>query len=185
MRVSEFIECWSNHNMRTNGRNNLDKTDIVWNDLYSRLEQGEKIARLHLVKKDTLLFRVHEGMEEPPEWEEFEGRNKAKERYDELYRIWEKGAKVNFNNHWLSFTDDINTIASTYFGGKGLRGHVIVMSSNKAINISDAVKVNLADEKEIVAPLKEENLIELLPFKEFIKKYGNGTSDYERYHIRR
>ncbi|MFK4787502.1 hypothetical protein ACI1S4_06520 [Lactococcus petauri] len=184
MKVSEFINWWSNHNMRTDGRNNLDETDILWNELYSRLEKGEKIARLKIVKKSTLLFRVHQGMEEPPEWEEFEGRNRAKERYDELYSIWEKGSKVNFNNHWLSFTDDINSIGSTYFTGKGLRGHVIVMSSNKAINISDSVTANLTDEKEIVAPLKEENLIELLPFKEFIKKYGKGTSDYERFHIK-
>jgi hypothetical protein len=170
--------------MRTDGRDDLDETDSLWNDLYSSLEKGEKIDGLKIVKKSTLLFRVHRGMEEPPEREEFEGRDSSKERYNELYSIWEKGSKVTFNNHWLSFTNDVNTIGSTYFGGKGLRGYVIVMSSDKAIDISNAVTTNLTAEKEIVAPLKEENLVELLPFKEFMKKYGKGTSDYERFHVR-
>ncbi|WP_434182135.1 hypothetical protein [Bacillus thuringiensis] len=69
-------------------------------------------------------------------------------------------------------------MGSTYFGEKGLRGFVIVVSSEKAVDISSRI-VNCFDEKEVVAPMNKETVNEILSFKDFMKKYGTGNSDYE------
>lgn len=107
------------------------------------------------------------------------GEKKAKEHYEEACKLWEKGKIADFNNHWVSFTSSVDTIGSNLFSSKQLRGNVIIISSDKAIDISKAVPENLSHEHEVVAPLSKQNVVEILPFKQFIRKYGKGTSYYE------
>ena len=182
--LGEFLNNWLNHTMKTGGRNHLEMSDIYWEEIYKILLNGENLGNIKLVDKDTQLFRVHRGLEEKPSFEkileEVEDPEEAREYYESSHEFWRKGKEINFNNNWLSFTKSVDTIGSSYFGGKQLRGDVIVLSSDRAIDISEEVYENLSFEKEVVAPLSELNLIEVIPFKDFIEKYGKGTSDYEK-----
>lgn len=183
--LSKFLIGWTEHYFGTCGRSELNSSDAKWELLYKKLNDSDNIEDSNLsLLKETLLYRVHRGLDEEPNYEKLlkeSGKDiaKAKERYEKSYEIWKEGKNIRFDDHWVSFTSSVDTIGSHQFGGKLLRGDVIVITSDKAIDISNAVSARFSAEHEVVAPLSEKNVVEVLPFKKFIAKYGQGTSDYE------
>jgi hypothetical protein len=87
---------------------------------------------------------------------------------------------VRFDNHWVSFTKNPDVIGRNYFGSKGLRGKVIILRSLAAVDITNTHPPQTTSDEEIVAPLSKNNLVEVLLFEKFIKKYGTGNSEYEQ-----
>ncbi|WP_176546573.1 hypothetical protein [Bacillus thuringiensis] len=52
--------------------------------------------------------------------------------------------------------------------------------SDNAVDIDSKITNALSDEKEVVAPMSEEIVKEILSFEEFIEKHGTGNLDYEK-----
>lgn len=172
----DFFNGWINHSMGLNGRDNLDKSDSIWNNEY-------KIMKNSFIEKGTLLYRVHAGGYSEPIFEHYEDYgSRQSEKFNEDYKNWKDNQsvdKIRWDNHWVSFTKSIDVIGSAYFGDKLLRGFVIVIESDKAIDISWQ-KTNGFNECEVVAPMNKNTCLEILQFEDFIKKYGTGNSYYEK-----
>ncbi|TLQ51917.1 hypothetical protein FEZ34_01680 [Lacticaseibacillus casei] len=161
--------------METNGRDNLQESDKAWERHFSELME-------RYVKPGTLLFRVHAGGKNRPSVKDFADRSNSTEVFDKAYKCWlrENDEKqISFNNHWVSFTSDVDVVGSSYFESKGLRRFVIVIKARKTLNISQNFEQGF-DEKKVVAPMEKLTLVEILPFKDFMNKYGTAKSDYER-----
>lgn len=169
---------WTNHHMDIRGRKNLVSSDEMWRKKFIDLQNNK--GDLEIVKPNTLLFRVHIGGNDEPDYDD-RGENQNEEyAYD--YNDWldeNNVERIRFDNHWVSFTKSVDVIGSNYFGENGRRGFVIVISSDKAIDIS-SLRTRGFDEQEVVAPMDRKTVREILNFKDFIKKYGTGNSDYEK-----
>ncbi|PGA92560.1 hypothetical protein [Bacillus toyonensis] len=175
------ISKWANHGMSIRGRDKLVTSDEMWDKTFIDLQNNKDDLEIQslIVKPDTLLYRVHIGGNDKPDYDDYDDRGEDQNKvYEYKYKEWldENNVEaIRFDNHWVSFTKDVDVIGSDYFGEKGRRGFVIVISSNKAINIS-SFRTKVFDEKEVVAPMNKETLKEILPFKDFMKKYGSGKS---------
>lgn len=101
--------------------------------------------------------------------------------FEEAHKNWRADNNIkaiDFNNHWSSFTKSTDVIGSAYFAEKRLRGFVIVVLSDKAVDISSRVaKKGVFDEQEVVAPMDEKTVIDKLPFEDFMKKYGKKETE--------
>ncbi|EJS45102.1 hypothetical protein IC9_05531 [Bacillus toyonensis] len=175
------ISNWANHDMSIRGRDELVISDEMWDKTFIDLQNNKDDLEIQplIVKPNTLLYRVHNGGNDKPDYDDYNDRGKNQDvdfAYD--YNDWldeNNVERIRFDNHWVSFTKCADVIGSDYFGGEGRRGFVIVISSNKAINISTFI-TKAIDEQEVVAPMSKETLKEILPFKDFMKKYGSGKS---------
>jgi len=78
-----------------------------------------------------------------------------------------KPRKVRYGD-WQSFTTSPSVLKSDYYGGKGLHmGVVIVARTKKSLHIySDRF-----NEHEVVSRLMENDVVEILPYKDFEKNY--------------
>lgn len=173
-----FIDKWHNYPMNDEGRKNLDKSDIEWEKAFENISNNPNKFS-DCVNKSKLLFRVHKGGYPEPKINPYD----PIEYIEQLHRYWEKSKNINeivFDNHWVSFTKNVNVIGSNYFEGKKLRGYVIVIKPKKSIDISSFFSNYGFQEDEVVAPLDKNTLVEILPFKYFMDKYGTGFSDYEK-----
>ncbi|EGP5070784.1 hypothetical protein E3427_002689 [Enterococcus faecium] len=167
---------WANHPMNSRGRDNLKETDKFWEEVYSK----NKNLRF---PEGKLLYRVHTGGYKKPVIDDYDDRGDSKQRcFDDNYQFWlscQNIQCIRFDNHWVSFTKEIDVIGSNYFYGKVLRGFVIVIRSTKSVDISSYIKKSI-DEHEVVAPMDSNSKVEILPLYKFFLKYGKGTSDYEK-----
>lgn len=172
----EFINNWINHPMESNGRDNLEESDKIWDTEFDIINNG-------YVPKGTLLYRVHTGGDLEPKKEDYDDRGEQQnEIFDIEHRLWEEQNnmnKIKWDNHWVSFTKNPDIIGSNYFLLKSLRGFVIVIKSMKAIDISKYKKMGF-DEHEVVAPMDKNTCIDILKFDDYKKKYGTGNSDHEK-----
>ncbi|MGU3463083.1 hypothetical protein [Bacillus sp. D48C] len=179
------ISKWAEHDMSIRGRNKLVTTDEMWDKTFIDMQNHKNDLEIQslIVKPNTLLYRVHIGGNDKPDYDDYDDRGEDQKKvYEHKYKEWlnENNVEaIRFDNHWVSFTKDVDVIASNYFGEKKRRGFVIVIASNKAIDIS-SFRTKGFDEQEVVAPMKKETEIETLSFHDFIKKYGTGNSDYEK-----
>lgn len=167
---------WANHSMESKGRKNLDESDKIWEQVYNE----QKSLRL---PEGELLYRVHTGGDSRPEINDYEDMGDSKQIiFNDDFQFWldcQDIKCIKFDNHWVSFTKEIDVIGSHYFSGKGLRGFVIVIRPTRCVDISSFIEKAI-DEHEVVAPMDRNSLVEILPFEQFIYKYGKGTSDYEK-----
>lgn len=179
------ISKWANHSMSIRGRDTLVASDKFWDKTFIDLQNNKEALEIQslIVKPNTLLYRVHIGGNNKPDYDDYDDRGEDQNKiFEYKYKEWldENNVEaIRFDNHWVSFTKDVDVIGSDYFGEKGRRGFVTVISSNKAINIS-SFRTKGFDEQEVVAPMNKETEIETLSFHDFIKKYGTGNSDYEK-----
>ncbi|HDR8112428.1 TPA: hypothetical protein QCY85_005460 [Bacillus cereus] len=175
------ITKWANHSMSIRERDTLVASDKFWDKTFIDLKNHKEALEIQslIVKPNTLLYRVHIGGNNKPDYDDYDDRGEDQNKvYEYKYKEWLDENNVDairFDNHWVSFTKDVDVIGSDYFGEKGRRGFVIVISSDKAIDIS-SFRIKGFDEKEVVAPMSKETLKEILPFKDFMKKYGSGKS---------
>lgn len=173
-----IINNWVNHSMGTMGRTNLINTDQFWNDAYKSLISVKDEEYDEFCFTSGLLYRVHTGGNSEPVFEDYLDYGEEADRvFKREYDFWIKQNDVNaieWHNHWVSFTDSVDVINSAYFSGKGLRGFVIVIQPKKAINVYPFKPMGF-DEREVVAPMDKNTLIEVLPFVDFIDKYKEKT----------
>lgn len=179
--MKDFVELWIMHKIGGDRRKHMDESDQNWETLHHELKQHDPE---HLLADHTRLFRVHTTHQEKPQREDYDDQKTFEQAYQD-YQTHEQDQQedIDFDQHWVSFTDSLDVIGSDTFAKKRLRGLVIVMRPHKAIKVYPQVKDVEGDfdqEKEVVAPLIKDNVIEILPFAQFIKKYGQGTSDYEK-----
>lgn len=168
--LSKFLYDWHNHSAESSGRKDLEKSDAVWERVHNNLLANKDEFKECYIEKGTLLYRVHRKPYEEPCREEFPN-DENYELEKEYVKDLNRRLTVEFDNHWVSFTKSIDVITSPYFESKGLRGDVIVIKANKAIDISSFFKGLGFDEEEVVAPLDEKTLVEVLPYEEFVRKY--------------
>ncbi|MCS8573798.1 hypothetical protein [Pediococcus pentosaceus] len=168
--MDKFLHNWHNHSMSSSGRENLEKSDVFWTNVYNTLLANKAEFKECYIEKGTLLYRVHRKLYEEPCREDFLSDENC-EPEAECVKDLNRRLTVEFDNHWVSFTKSIDVITSAYFESKGLRGDVIIIEADKAIDISSYFKGIGFDEKEVVAPLDKKTLVEVLPYKEFVKKY--------------
>ncbi|MEC5304179.1 hypothetical protein [Bacillus thuringiensis] len=177
----DVISKWTNHHMSIRGRKDLVSSDEMWRKKFINLQNNK--GDLEIVKPNTLLFRVHIGGNDEPDYDDYDDRGENQnEEYAHSYNDWldeNNVERIRFDNHWVSFTKSVDVIGSNYFGENERRGFVIVISSDKAIDIS-SLRTRGFDEQEVVAPMDRKTLREILTFKDFIKEYGTGNSDYEK-----
>ncbi len=172
----DFIKDWHNSSFDISGRDDLEETDNIWEKVYEAVIKEKEKCRSNYVAKGTLLYRVHREHEniKMPLREDFSD--------DEAYKSEKKYVEhlnsrpnIEFDNHWVSFTKGVDVIKSPYFESKGLRGEVIVIKADKAIDIAEEIQNcfenGVYDEKEVVAPLDKATLVEVLDYPDFIKKY--------------
>ncbi|PGE93308.1 hypothetical protein COM62_27525 [Bacillus pseudomycoides] len=170
------ISKWANHDMSIRGRDNLDASDEMWCKKFIDLRNNKDDLEVQslIVKPNTLLFRVHIGGNDEPDYDDYDDRGEDQNKvYEYKYKEWldENNVEaIRFDNHWVSFTKSVDVIGSNYFGQNGRRGFVIVISSDKAIDIS-SLRTQGFDEQEVVAPMNKETVKEILSFKDFMKKY--------------
>jgi hypothetical protein len=146
MAINEFlalIMLWREHPIGRKRRKNLRETDFYWEQLYHLTQDNIYGWSSAYVEQGTTLYRVHQ---------------------NDL-------AEIEFDNHWVSFTNDPTVIVSSYFKQKGLVGNVIVLSSVKAVDISDVF--SKYDEHEVVAPLSRNDVVEVISYGAFKRKYIN------------
>ncbi|MFD3219294.1 hypothetical protein ACTFQO_03745 [Bacillus cereus group sp. MYBK29-1] len=183
MDIEKIIIDWHNRSIGVKGEDSLSYFDEKWLEIINKIKSSSNDELQDLiVEPKTLLFRVHTGGKEEPQLSDYDDQTNHHEVYAEKYKNWLVDNDIEaiyFNNRWSSFTKSADVIGSTYFGEKGLRGFVIVVSSEKAVDISSRI-VNYFDEKEVVAPMNKDTVKEILSFKDFMKKYGTGNSDYEK-----
>lgn len=167
-----FLYDWFNHPMRTSGRQNLDRTDKTWNDIYEKIIDSE--FEEELLFQGNLLFRALTGGKIEPKLSDYDDFGAEQEElFQRNHDFWVKQNDINaieFDNHWVSFTDSVDVINSDYFADKKLNGFVVVTKPKKAIN-AHLWRKNGFDEREVVAPMDESTVVEILPFDDFIKKY--------------
>ncbi|MBY7131135.1 MULTISPECIES: hypothetical protein [Bacillus] len=179
--LAREVSKWANHHMEIRGRNKLVISDELWDKTFIDLQNNKDDLKIQplIVKPNTSLYRVHIGGNDEPDYDDYNDRGKNQNKdYAYDYNEWldENNAdRIRFNNHWVSFTKCVGVIGSNYFAQWGRRGFVIVISSGKAIDIS-SFRPKAFDEKEVVAPMNEETVKEILPFKDFMKKYGTATT---------
>lgn len=172
----EFLYDWHNHSAESSGRKNLEKSDVLWGNIYNNLLDNKDEFRGYYVEKGTLLYRVHR------EYKNNETSLRKGYLDDDTYEsekeyveYLNRRPNIEFDNHWVSFTKSVDVIKSPYFGSKGLRGEVIVITADKAIDIAEEIQNcfenGVYDEKEVVAPLDKATLVEVLDYPDFIKKY--------------
>ncbi|WP_233041921.1 hypothetical protein [Enterococcus faecalis] len=175
----EMLYGWVEHPMGLNGRENLGESDKYWEDFYNFRPE-------YRYSKNDLLYRVHSGGYDEPVLDDYSDRGDFQHIiFRKDHDLWEAHndvSSIKFDNHWVSFTKDVDVIGSDYFSTKNLRGFVIVMKAGKAMDISTFRK-NGFNEQEVVAPMTRDTLIEVLDFDSFMNKYGKGTSYYERYEM--
>lgn len=172
-----MIYDWVTHPAGKGRRSNLEETDIFFNDMYEDLLQSKEFHSL--VDPGELIFRVHHRILEEPLFEDYDDQINCHQLYELAHKEWREqydSEKIDFDNHWISFTDSIESIKSNSFKEKGLRGLVIVMRPKKGIKIYKAMKElgiqgNIPNEREVVAPLDKENVVEILKYEDFLKKY--------------
>lgn len=181
----DLISKWVNHDMSIRGRDNLASSDKMWSTAFINLQNKKDDLEFqpYIVKPNTLLYRVHIGGNDEPDYDLYDDRGEYQNvEFAYKYNEWldENNVKaIRFHNHWVSFTKCVDVIGSNYFGEKGRRGFVIVISSDKAVDISSESPVK-AEEQEVVAPMDKKTVVEILPFKDFMEKYGTGNSEYEK-----
>lgn len=169
--MSDFISDWINVSIGGHGREDLNSSDKFWLNAYKVLldEKNDEF-----IFSGDLLYRVHNSGGPKPNYNDYSDYGSYQdEYYNKASNFWKKCNDVDlieFDNHWVSFTDSIDVINSGYFATKGLRGFVIIIKPKKSINIHP-LKTWGFDEREVVAPMDKTTLVEILPFNEFIKKY--------------
>ena len=167
-----MIDDWVTHPAGKDRRSNLEETDIFFNDMYEDLLQSKEFNSL--VDPGELIFRVHHRFSEEPLFEDYDDQINCHQLYEIDHEKWRDQydpEKIDFDNHWSSFTDSIESIKSSYFQEKGLRGLVIVMRVEKAIKLKNYISAHLVEENEVVAPLDKENVVEILRYENFLDKY--------------
>lgn len=174
--MSGFISEWINVPAGGYGRENLNLSDREWKNIYDKLLEEKNDEFLF---SGDLLYRVHNSGGTKPNYNDYDDYgSRQDEYYDKAYNFWVKCNDINaieFDNHWVSFTDSVDVINSGYFSTKGLRGFVIVVRPKKAINIHPLKEWGF-NEHEVVAPMDKSTLVEVLPFEKFIQKYKAKTS---------
>ena len=165
----DFLNKWRNKPMTDEPRENLQESDLKWEYIYNsfpdlRLPTG------------VPLFRVHHGGGPEPVRADYEGfGEKSESLFEESHIKWEKEqdpSTIRFDRHWVSFTKDPMALLSTYFGEKGLRGFVVVISAEKNVDIADIPAWgSINAEQEVVAPMSISQKKEILTFRDFKRKY--------------
>ena len=160
-----FISEWKNHQAGSIRRTNLDSSDERFENAFLKIKPDNEAY----VKPGTLLYRVHHKLLPKPSRKDFSGENEYQYELNYVNRINGTG-KIDFDNHWVSFTKNPKVIVGNYFKSKGLTGDVIVIKSEKAVDISEMSSLGY-DEEEVVAPLDKRNVLEVLTLEEFEEKY--------------
>lgn len=171
--MEEFVELWIMHTIGGNRRKHLEESDQNWEKFHQQLLQQHDPKQL--LADQQVLFRVHTTLKKEPQKEDYEEERAFKKDYQKfLAHQKDEKSTIDFDQHWVSFTDDPSVIASTRFEKKRLRGLVMVAKPKQAIKVYPQVKHikgAFYEEKEVVAPLKKDTILEILSFQEFIKKY--------------
>lgn len=170
--MEEFVEEWIMHKIGGEARTDLADSDKKWEQFHHTL-QGHDPKQL--LADHQLLFRIHTTNQKEPQREDYDDLEQFKLDYQnyQAHRP-DTRSEIEFDNHWVSFTDSFDVITSTEFAKKRMRGLVIVAKPDKAIKVYPQitnVKGDFDDEKEVVAPLNEQNTIEVLNYHAFISKY--------------
>jgi len=161
----DFINQWKNHPAGTTRRTNLESSDKVFENVFLNINSSDR----EYVKPGTLLYRVHHGLLPKPPRKSFSSIADYQRELDYVNKINGTG-NIDFDNHWVSFTKNPKIIVDSYFKIKGLTGDVIIIKAEKAIDISEYNKLAY-NEQEVVAPLDERNILEILTSKKFEEKY--------------
>lgn len=161
----DFIDYWKNHPAGSTRRKNLELSDDIFENAFLKVKPDDA----EYVKPRTLLYRVHHKLLSMPNRNDFRSKDEYQYAIDYVKRMNGDG-KINFDNHWVSFTKNPKVITDSYFKNKGLTGDVIIIKSEKAIDISEYNKLPY-NEEEVVAPLNERNVLEILTSKKFKEKY--------------
>ena len=164
-----FLNEWRNKSMNDTPRNNLKESDRKWEYLY------DTFPCLRLPRGETI-FRVHHGGCDEPVLTDYEGcGDNQQELFNSALDKWKRErdrSAIRFDRHWVSFTKNPMLFSSNYFQSKDMGGFVIVASAKKAVDISEVKGWGFIEiEQEVVAPLDESSLIEVLPFNNFERKY--------------
>jgi len=100
--------------------------------------------------------------------------------HGKIYRIHIHGSKnkLEYDNHFVSWTADPITLISGYYATKGARqGYVIIAETpvdyRFAIDLRKYTKQfcnpTVASEQEVVAPMSRDNVMKIMKFREFEK----------------
>lgn len=167
--ILRFVSEWRNKPMSNSPRKDLEDSDRMWERIFR--EQIELRAI-----QDTLIFRVNHGGGSEPILSDYADRGEEqKEIFNQAHRLWTDQSdpnKLRFDNHWVSFTKNPEIIRSAYFASKGMRGLVVIAKVKEAIDISEIPAIGFqSEEEEVVAPLELSQVIEILPFVDFERKY--------------
>ncbi len=170
--MEEFVESWIMHKIGGEARTDLADSDQKWEQLHCKLQEHDP---KQLLADHQLLFRIHTTNQKEPQREDYDDAAQFKADYQDYQTHRpDTRSEIEFNDHWVSFTDSFDVITSKEFAKKRMRGLVIVAKPDKAIKVYPQitnVKGDFADEKEVVAPLSEQNTIEVLNYHAFISKY--------------
>ncbi|WEV41652.1 hypothetical protein OZX57_06580 [Bifidobacterium sp. ESL0682] len=167
--IADFIHDWRTKTMSAVPRDGLSFSDLMWTRIYRQCPSLRAVEGM-------LIFRVHHGGGDEPTLSEYDdfGDNQQ-EAFREDHRRWVRQSdlrSIRFDGHWVSFTKTPKALCSPYFASKGLRGFVIVQKVKKAVDISDIEAWGAVNEEnEVVAPLEESQVVEILSFSEFENKY--------------
>lgn len=176
-----YIEKWRNKSAGGSARDNQLESDVFWNNLYNKVLNNEDWKEFFGISSLQLIYRVHVGMSEPDKKEyEESGEMELYPRDMLAFEEYSK-KKIDYNNHWASFTKNVDVVGSSYFGSKQMRGTVVVMKPEKYIDISRIANQMGFAEDEVVTPMNRSNVVEELSFEQFMEKYGKGTSDFEKF----
>ncbi|HDR6755631.1 TPA: hypothetical protein QCV70_002475 [Bacillus cereus] len=174
--IEKIIFDWQKLSIGVKNEENSFEFDEKWARVFEELQNNNDELKDLIVEPKTLLFRVHTGGNNEPQPDDYDDQPNYPKVFEEALKNWQTDndiEAIDFNNHWSSFTKSPDVIGSAYFAEKRLRGFVIVVQSDKAVDISTRVaKKGGFDEQEVVAPMDEKTVIDKLPFKEFMEKYG-------------
>lgn len=170
--MEEFVEEWIMHKIGGEARTDLADSDKKWEQFHHQLKQKDPN---HLLADQQVLFRVHTTNEKEPQKEDYDDLEQFKLDYQnyQTHRP-DTRSEIQFDNHWVSFTDSFDVITSDEFAKKRMRGLVIIARPKKAIKVYPQVKDvkgDFFDEKEVVAPLDEHTTLNVLSFHEFVANY--------------
>ncbi|MEI3892125.1 MULTISPECIES: hypothetical protein [unclassified Bacillus (in: firmicutes)] len=179
--IEKIIFDWHERSIGAKNDESSTEFDEKWTKVFEELQNNNDELKDLIVEPETLLFRVHTGGNDEPQRTDYDDQPTYPKVFEEAHKNWRTDNNVkaiDFNNHWSSFTKSTDVIGSAYFAEKGLRGFVIVVLSDKAVDISSRVaKKGVFDEQEVVAPMDEKTVIDKLPFKDFMKKYGEKETE--------
>lgn len=161
----DFLERWKAHPAGGTHRLDLEVSDEIFENAFLKITPDYE----EYVKPGTLLYRVHHKLLSMPNRSDFNSEDEYQHSLDYVKRMNGNG-KINFDNHWVSFTKNPKVITGSYFKSKGLTGDVIIIKSDKAINISEYYKLSY-DEEEVVAPLNKKDVFEIISYESFKEKY--------------